>query len=632
MAPTRKGLAQRLTPFLIRPGNGRQSATAEAAGVAAARRYSGLPLFTAPALKILGRCKSRRIRARLCDIGCPAARRRTILSARDSRLQADSASGPARTLGTNRAAPVEPAPAAETAGSDAATSSETDLVCIVSRKELRNITRVPRMAKALCDAGYGVVVVSLGAPVEQLRALCPVVEYIAVTPRPFTGRLLSWLNGRVRAQANRRDRRARRDAEFLELGGWHALAVGVRRAVLGPPSWLGRFASRFLLAPAGAALLQTPDQGFFAAWRELSRRPAAGIVALLVRTLHTKATTRAFAAAADRATRDRCFRIVQAHDNYALVAADRLARRDKARLIYDAVELTKHRLGTNFNPLETLFEWSDRRNEAAIFHKAAAVTTVGAGVAQWYERHYRIAAPQVIRNCRYYWPYVRDDRLRSDIGIGAEVPLVVWFGGIYPQQGVETLIDVVPLLDPQIHIAIIAYVLPRWARYIEHDLPHHAAKLGVSERVHFLPPQEPEDLVPYVSGADLGVIPRPSEHLNNFLSMPNKFLEMVMARLPVAVSRLGDIVDVVTQYDIGDSFDERDLRDTARVIDRLLKRPNNLRLKANVMKAAEELTWEQESLRYVALVRCVAQAGKDIAKRYSRGAPAGNSSPPLPAP
>ena len=61
---------------------------------------------------------------------------------------------------------------------------------------------------------------------------------------------------------------------------------------------------------------------------------------------------------------------------------------------------------------------------------------------------FRIAPPLIVRNCRYYWRWEPDARLRADIGVRPETPIIVWFGGIYPQQGVETLIDVMPLLRP----------------------------------------------------------------------------------------------------------------------------------------------------------------------------------------
>ncbi|HEU0155403.1 MAG TPA: hypothetical protein VFQ82_04980, partial [Stellaceae bacterium] len=59
-------------------------------------------------------------------------------------------------------------------------------VCILTRKRINNITRAPRMAKALVDAGWNVVVVATGLPVLELQEMCPQVEYIGVTPRAAT--------------------------------------------------------------------------------------------------------------------------------------------------------------------------------------------------------------------------------------------------------------------------------------------------------------------------------------------------------------------------------------------------------------------------------------------------------------
>ena len=112
--------------------------------------------------------------------------------------------------------------------------------------------------------------------------------------------------------------------------------------------------------------------------------------------------------------------------------------------------------------------------------------------------------------------------------------------------------------------------------------------------------------MPYISGADVGVIPRSREYLNNFFSMPNKFLEMVMARLPIAVSQLGDMVDLINKYEMGGVFDERDPANIAAVIEGMLDPSKYAILKANVMKAAEVLTWENESLPYVALIDSLA--------------------------
>jgi glycosyltransferase involved in cell wall biosynthesis/SAM-dependent methyltransferase len=488
-------------------------------------------------------------------------------------------------------------------------------VCILSRKPLANITRVTRMGTALVAAGYRVSVVSLGAPVQQLRDMCPEIDYVEVAPQAVTARLIAALNRRLMRHRNRLARRQRRDAETLRRSGLPAALLRLHRLAVRP---VGRWALqcwREVCAAPCAALLKKDGQKFAAAWRELAHQESLQSVALLLRALQQQASTRAFAKATDAAVRHRRFDVVQAHDNYALPAAARLAARDHARLIYDAVELTEHRLATNFGWLERLGERRQRRAEAAIFRHADLVTTVSEGLAEWYGRHHRIARPLVIRNCRYYWDYREDARLRADIAAGPEVRIVIWFGRIYPQQGIELLIDAVRFLPAHIHIAVVAWTLPMWTQYLAETLPQRAGALGVAGRVHFLPPREPNDLVPYASGADLGIIPRPSEHLNNFYSLPNKFMEMVMARLPIAVSRLGDIVELVRRCGIGAVFDESDAGDIARTIEGMLDIETHRRLKANVMRAAEEMTWENESRSYVAAVAA-------LARPHSAGTPA----------
>ncbi len=475
-------------------------------------------------------------------------------------------------------------------------AAESGHICILSRKDLRDITRVPRMAKALIDAGNRVTVVALRAPVQQLQDMCPAVEYISVAPRPVTAKL--------RARASRPRGRPRGKSD----GGRRGTLVRARRLAISPACRLGRMLRRVLLVAPFTLVLKKSGETFAAAWRDAADDSTLTLLSRLGGQLHQWAMTHAFAKEADIATRGRHFDVVQAHDNYAVVAAARLAARDRAKLVYDAVELSSHRLAVELSRFEALRERCERREEAAIFRKADLMLAVGEGVADWYARTYAVARPLVVRNCRYYWDYQIDGRLRADAGLGKAARVVVWSGSAYPQQGLELLLDAVPFMAPQIHVAIVATALPRWLAYVTDELPRHAAALGVADRVHFLPAQEPNDLVPYISGADIGVIPRPSEHLNNFLSMPNKFLEMVMARLPIAVSRVGDMAAAVEQYRIGAVFDEHKPEEMAAAIEGMLAPEVYPELKANAMKAAQSMTWETESAGYVAAIGALISA------------------------
>jgi glycosyltransferase involved in cell wall biosynthesis len=454
------------------------------------------------------------------------------------------------------------------------------------------------MAKTLIDAGYAVTVVSFRAPVQQLIDMCPETQYLAVTPRPITGRILGRINYLLEKNRQKRQRRAESGPNAAggarPRPGWSPLNALFRAVEL---------ARRVLILAPCTFWFKRRDEPFLAAWREAAHQDTLTALSPVLGQLQQWAMTHAFAHEAAKATRGRRFDVVQAHDNYALVAAARLAARDKAKLIYDAVELSSHRLGMNPSRFERLRERCERAEEAAIFRQSDMMITVGNGLANWYARNYAIDRPLVIRNCRYYWPYTPDSRLRADAGIGADERLIIWFGSAYPHQGVELLLAAMPLMRPDIHMAFVATALPRWAAYVSDELPQLAATLGVAPRVHFLAPREPNDLVPYVSGADLGVIPRPSEHPNNYFSMPNKFLEMVMARLPIAVSRVGDMSEAIREYGIGDIFDERDPKDIAAVVEAMFEPANFARLKKNVGNAAEEMTWEAECTVYLAAVR-----------------------------
>ncbi|HEU0155751.1 MAG TPA: glycosyltransferase family 4 protein [Stellaceae bacterium] len=583
-------------------------------------------------------------------------------------------------------------------------------ICILSRKDLRDITRVPRMAKALTEAGYAVTVVALRAPVQQLQDMCPEVEYVSVTPRPITTRLLTRRRRRVlplsisvfcrRAKTVTRRTvvgmtRARRKSFETAAAAWRACAnraravstwsvsrfeVGVpgcrqatkaaRRLMAVAPivivlkrcggtlaaawdradgtakilarsigrlahasysaisvfGWLVMMARRVVIVAPFTFVLKKSDESFVAAWRDAAGDSTLTLLKRFVSQLHQWALTHAFAEAADKATHVRRFDVVQAHDNYAIVAAARLAARDRAKLVYDAVELSTHRLALELSRLEALREWCERSEEAAIFRKSDLMLAVGDGVASWYAGNYAVERPLVVRNCRYYWPFQADGRLRADAGLDGAARVVVWSGSAYPQQGIELLLDAVPLLPAHIHIVIVATALPRWTVYLNDELPRRAAALGVSDRVHFLPAQAPNDLVPYTSGADIGAIPRPSEHLNNFLSMPNKFLEMVMSRLPIAVSRLGDMAEMIERHRIGTVFDERDPAAIAAAIEGMLAPQVYPELRANVMKAAEEMTWEREGAAYVAAIGALIPASAGSAP-VSGPAPAAASRP-----
>jgi glycosyltransferase involved in cell wall biosynthesis len=466
-------------------------------------------------------------------------------------------------------------------------------VCIVSRKDLRLITRVVRQAGSLSDAGWSVTVVCLRRPVQELIDAAPGVEYLEVEVDPWTRRAVvsfrEWFGAK----------RRRNGHSFL-------------RALYGP-------LRRAVLVPLSALLLRTEEESLSDKTTELGRVGLVGLVSRHLHALRQRAISASFAEQAAKAMRGRRIDVCQAHDNYALLAAKRIAADHGSLLVYDAVEITEHRLSTHRSIVTRVMDRVERSEEARIFGRADAVIAVGEALADWYERRYGIPRPVVVRNCRHYWPYQPSDEIRRDCGLRNTDRLVVWFGQAYPEQGLERTIEAAAHLRADVHVALVLWITPRWETFAE-ELREQARRLGVQDHVHFLPPRDPLELIPYVSGGDLGLIPRPPEHPNTYFSMPNKFLEMVMARLPIAVSELVEMKGLIERYEIGRVLDVHDPAALARTLEEMLEPEVHERLRANVMRAAEELCWERESEKYLAVFDRLRAAGGAPLTPARRGA------------
>jgi glycosyltransferase involved in cell wall biosynthesis len=467
-------------------------------------------------------------------------------------------------------------------------------ICILSRKDLGPVTRVPREAQALVEEGHEVTVVSIKRPSPASIALTPEVEYHEITLDSWTRRRLATMRERRKAKLTEARRRDRADAKE---GGRRAQTLPARRR-------LRDFAMRapsLLAAWPTALLLRVPGESARERASEFAAMDGIRILGHYSNVISQPVASRAFAKQAAELLEGRDFDIVQAHDNYALVAARRVARMCDAEIVYDATEISEHRISVRRSPLQRFVDSLQRREEASIFRSARAMSTVGDGVSEWYARRYGIQRPVTVRNCRWYWPYVRDERIRRDCGIGEDDRLVVWFGYAYPAQGVETMVEAARYTTESVHFALICGVLPKW-RQFRLDVEARVNELGLQHRVHFLEPRDTNDLVPYASGGEIGIIPRPNVGPNVYWSMPNKFMEMVMARLPLAVSsELADIRNLMEQLGIGRVFDVSDPVDVARTLEAMLERETHAELRRNVMAAAEELCWEKESRRYVGM-------------------------------
>lgn len=456
-------------------------------------------------------------------------------------------------------------------------------ICILSRHDLRHGLRVPLMAQALADTGCAVTVVCRGPPTRPTQKGVNGAEYLPVDPGLETGLLRPF---------GRRPRTQRRQAA-------EAAAVGSDLLALSPSAGHSRLSQSLQNAPM-ALLLRMAGRRLKAA-RRRSLTEAEGAAAPAALPSQRWLQAHAFAEAADRATHARRFDVVQAGDAEALVAAARLAARDQASLLYDAAARPGQLRAIRLGVFEMLCQRCQSHEAAAILRGADIVIASREGLADWHAGVYAIDRPLVIGECRPYWPYRVDRRLRADCAPGASVRLVVWSAPDFRHEEVERLIEAAAVMRADVHIAIVPTGPSHPSADFGRRLASHAAAHGVAERVHLLPPPMPADLVPYLSGADLGVILEPSGHTTDFQNM-------VAARLPIAAAAGGEVAELVRKHDIGKVFVEPDAKDIAAMVERMLEPATYRRLRENTMSVAEDLTWEAESTAYLAVIRALIPA------------------------
>ncbi|HZB33932.1 MAG TPA: glycosyltransferase family 4 protein [Streptosporangiaceae bacterium] len=188
----------------------------------------------------------------------------------------------------------------------------------------------------------------------------------------------------------------------------------------------------------------------------------------------------------------------------------------------------------------------------------------------------------------------RSDReppgLRALCGVGPDDPLVVYSGAAIAQRGLDVMIKALPRLDG-VHAALI--VARPAAPYVR-ELLALAAELGVGDRVHALPYVPHDQVVPFLSAADAGVIP--IHHWpNHEIALITKFFEYSHARLPIVVSDVETMAEVTRSTGQGEVFTAEDVDDYVRAVQAVLADPKRYRAAYDAPGLLERWTWEAQA-------------------------------------
>jgi glycosyltransferase involved in cell wall biosynthesis len=473
-------------------------------------------------------------------------------------------------------------------------------------------TRVKKEALALAAAGLRVSIVGAASPEHpSTTTVGPVIIMRAPVAFAIRDEVLRRASARSAARALLttdergaaiRARLLARERDIVSRAGLSLVAQ--RDGVRGQTAYAAGVAKRRLarqVLRACRLLLRAADVMSRRAGHTISRvrdryhdkRPLTGRVAW--RKVHPQILDYelAFAPVVDALAPD----VIHAHDMHVVgIAAHARARAKRAGRdvpwVYDAHEYVPGLSQYGSRNARVIAAWADLENE--FIRDAARVVTVSPAIADALEAHYSLSSkPAVVLNIPTQDPQGPDPvvTLREVCGLGQNAPLLTYIGGMTTARGVNTAIEAMQHLTDA-HLALVC--VPHNDTWFVRKLRQQAAEQGVSDRVHFVNPVGPGQVVDYLRGVDVGLIPILS-FPSHEMALPNKLFEYLHASIPVVSSELQCLGAFLRKYGVGLTFPPGDVAGLVAAVRRVLVDHDRFRAATKNEQMLQEYSWSHQA-------------------------------------
>lgn len=227
------------------------------------------------------------------------------------------------------------------------------------------------------------------------------------------------------------------------------------------------------------------------------------------------------------------------------------------------------------------------RIEKWIIPKLKNVITVSNSIQKHYKRLYNVEAT-VIRNV----PISKKVEPKKLPFSTKEKKIILYQGSVNLGRGLELMINTMKLLDNYILVIIgDGDIMDR--------LEQEVLLTNMENRVKFTGKVHPKELKSLTLNADIGFSLEEDLGLNYRYALPNKLFDYIQAEVPVIVSDLPDMKDLVKHYEIGEVLENRTPEDLANLVDFVIHKDFSKQLS----KAKEELNWQKEKEKLIAILK-----------------------------
>lgn len=267
--------------------------------------------------------------------------------------------------------------------------------------------------------------------------------------------------------------------------------------------------------------------------------------------------------------------VLLSNDLDTLAANFLVSKLQHKKLVYDSHEL--------FTEIPELIHKKKVKNvwlklEQFIFPKLKNCYTVNESIAKIYTQKYSVNVA-VIKN----YPHFKEIKKGKLPFNSNGKKIIIYQGAVNIGRGLELVIETMKLLEN--HILVII-----GDGDILEKLKKDVSTNNFTQKVKFLGNISPEKLKTITPLADIGFSLEENLGLNYYYALPNKVFDYIQAEIPIIVSDLPEMKQIVLTYKVGEILLERTPNDLAKLIEKVSKNNYFEALK----KAKKIVTWQSQ--------------------------------------
>lgn len=220
--------------------------------------------------------------------------------------------------------------------------------------------------------------------------------------------------------------------------------------------------------------------------------------------------------------------------------------------------------------------------ESFVFPKLKNVYTVNETIAKIYSEKYKVAVG-VVRNV----PILKQEEINVNILPSENV--IVYQGALNIDRGLEEIILAMNYLD-DVKLIIIG------GGDVENDLIKLVSTNHLENKVIFKGKIKYDEMMSITKTATIGISIEKSTNDNYKYCLPNKLFDYLHVGVPVLVSNIEEIANVINKYKVGCFIENHEPKHIAAKLKQVLADKNQLLIwKQNSLKAKNECNWQYES-------------------------------------